>query len=94
MQETWLSEAVEDIAIAGYYLVGRLDRMMGPKKGFGGIAVFAHTAMASVALLEYVDGAERMYCVLRTHIGGILLANWYRPTDDDGSSMDQLLSEF
>ena len=66
----------------------------GPKKGFCGIAVVAQTALTSVALLEYVDGAERMCCVLRTHIGGILFANCYRPPDDDGSSMDQLLSEF
>ena len=89
VQETWLSEAFEDIAIAGYYLVGHLDRVIGPKSGFGGIAVFAHTALTSVALLE---GAERMYCVLHTHLGAILLANWYRPPDDDGTSMNQLLT--
>ena len=93
VQETWLSEEVEDISIAGYYLVGRLDRAMGPKRGFGGIAIFARVALTSVALLEYVDAAERMYCVLHTHIGAILLANWYRPPDDDGSSMNNLLAE-
>ena len=47
----------------------------------------------NVALLEYVDGAERMYCVLHTHIGAILLASLYRPPDDDGSSINELLSE-
>ena len=93
VQETWLSEEVEDISIAGYYLVGRLDRAMGPKRSFGGIAIFARVALTSVALLEYVDAAERMYCVLHTHIGAILLANWYRPPDDDGSSMNNLLAE-
>ena len=45
-----------------------------------------------MALLEYVDGAERMYCVLHTHIGAIFLAKWHRPPDDDGSLMNELLA--
>ncbi len=93
VQETWLSDDVEEVSLQGYYLVGRLDRVFGPKRGFGGIATFARASLTSIALLEYVDTAERMYCVLRTHIGAILLGNWYRPPDDDGSSMVDLLAE-
>ena len=67
--------------------------VIGLKRGFGGIAVFAHTTLAGVALLEYVEGGERMYCVLQSHVGAILLASWYRPPDDDGTSMNELLTE-
>ena len=38
LQETWLSEDVESIAVSGYNLVGRLDRVFGPKRGYGSIA--------------------------------------------------------
>ena len=36
LQETWLSDDVEEVRVAGFYLVGRLDRSTGPKAGFGG----------------------------------------------------------
>ena len=62
LQETWLSEDVESIAISGFKLVGRLDRVLGPKRGYGGIAVFVRTTLADIALVEYVSGAERMWC--------------------------------
>ncbi len=93
VQETWLSDDVESVTISGFYLVGRLDRALGPKKGFGGIAVFARTSLTSVALVEYVDDAERMWCVLHTNIGALMLGNWYRAPDEDGSSMDKLPEE-
>ena len=93
VQETWLSDAVEEVAISGFLLVGRLDRTSGAKHGFGGIAIYARIDLTSLALLEYVESAERMYCILHTHIGAILLSNWYRPPDDDGSSLDTLSAE-
>ena len=65
VQETWLSEAVEDIVIARYYLVERLDRATGPKHGFGGIDVFSITALTCVALLEY--GGAHVLCLAHAH---------------------------
>ena len=93
MQETWLSDTEESIAIAGYYLIGRLDRILGPKRGFGGVAVFAKNSLSSVSLEEYSDSAERMWCFLHTNIGTILIGNWYRPPDDNGASMEMLPEE-
>ena len=93
LQETWLSDNVESISVPGFHLVGRMDRVLGPKQGYGGIAVFARDSLANIALLEYVDGVERMWCVLHTHVGPLLLGNWYRPPDEPGDSMDTLVEE-
>ncbi len=50
LQETWLSDSVEEIALQGYELVGRLDRVLGPKKGYGGVAIFVRSDISNVAL--------------------------------------------
>ena len=93
VQETWLSDSIEYIVISGYYLVGRLDRILGPKKGFGGIAIFAKNSFTSVSLGEYSICSERMWCNLHTNIGTFLIGNWYRPPDDNGSSLESLPEE-
>ena len=93
VQETWLSDDVESVTLSGYTLIGRLDRAMGPKKGYGGIAIFVRNSLSSIAVLEYSETSERMWCVLHTHIGALLLGNWYRPPDDDGRSMNALDDE-
>ena len=66
-------EAVDEVRISGFYLVGRLDRTVGPKAGFGGVAVYAHNSVANIGLLSYSDTAERMWCILHTHLGVFLL---------------------
>ena len=93
IQETWLSDSVEAVMIAGFYLVGRRDRLLGPKRGYGGVAVFASNSMSSIALSHYSESAERMWCTLHTNIGDLLLANWYRPPDDDGTCIDTFVEE-
>ena len=93
LQETWLSEDIEEISLSGYTIVGRFDRVLGPKSGYGGIAVFVRTKFADIALVEYITGAERMWCVLHTNIGALLIGNWYRPPDENGSSINMLQSE-
>ena len=52
LQETWLSESAKDVQIEGYTLVGRLDRLLGPKHGFGGVAIYALSTLTCVAKLE------------------------------------------
>ena len=93
LQETWLSDSVEEISLSGYTCVGRFDRALGPKCVYGGIAVFARTNITDIALVEYINGAERMWCVLRTNIGALLIGNWYRPPDEDGNSISILQAE-
>ena len=73
--------------------MGRLDRVLGPKRGYGGIIVFARTALADIAVVEYITDAERMWCVLHTNLGALLIGNWYRPPDEDGSSVIILPTE-
>ena len=55
LQETCLSESVEDVQIAGFYVVGRLDRSEGPKAGFGGVAVHVRNSVANIGLLSYSE---------------------------------------
>ena len=73
--------------------MGRFDRAQGPKRGYGGIAVFARTALANIALVKYVIGAQRMWCVLRTNIGALLIGNWRGPPDEEASSINMLQAE-
>ena len=93
LQETWLADTVEELAIEGYYLVGRLDREAGPKAGYGGVAIYAKATISCIALLEHSSGAERSWCILHTNIGAILLGNWYRAPDAGESSIDSLATE-
>ena len=49
--------------------------------------MFACTNLVGIALVEYITGAERMWCVLHTNFGALLIGNWYRPPDEDRSSV-------
>ena len=93
LQETWLGDSVEEVALQGYVLIGRLDRVFGPKRGCGGVAIFMRSDVSNMALLEHCEQAERSWAILHTNIGAFLLGNWYRAPDDDGLSMDSLSSE-
>ena len=83
IQETWLSDDVEAVSLGGYFMVRRLDRADGPKKGYGGVAIFAHPSLSCIALLEHLNSGERSWATLHSHIGAVLVGNLYRPPDDD-----------
>ena len=51
IQETWLSDDVEAVSLGGYFMVGRLDRADGPKKGYGGLQSLH--ALHCLALLSW-----------------------------------------
>ena len=60
IQETWLDESVESIVLPGFRLISRRDRILGPKAGYGGIALFARDEVASsISFLENLEEAER-----------------------------------
>ena len=83
VQETWLSPIKdEEIRIQGFYEVGRVDRISGKKRGYGGVAVFARNGFTSIGIVKKSSDSERQWCILHTHLGGILLGNWYRAPDD------------
>ena len=71
LQETLFSEDVEAISITGCNTIGRLDQVLGPKRGFGGVAIFARASLVNIDWVEYIVAAERMWCVLRTNLGAL-----------------------
>ena len=75
LQESWLSDDVEEVRVAGFYLVGRLDRSTRRKAGFGGVAVYARNSISNIALLSYSDSAERMWCILHINLRVVLIGN-------------------
>ena len=70
------------IVISGYNIILRLDKMLGPKRGFVGVAIFLRVSLVNIALVEYSVAAERMWFVLYIIMGALLLRNLYREHDE------------
>ena len=79
LTETWLDNAIETYVIPGYLCVVRRDRTDG-RKG-GGVAVYCKCALRCVSVLSTSAVAERLWCILHTNAGAILLCVWYRAPD-------------
>jgi hypothetical protein len=81
VNETFLDDAVEEVELEGFNVVGRRDRSYsGDARNCGGIIVFAKTELADhVTLLLISEESERMWFHLHTSIGPFLLSVWYRP---------------
>ena len=60
-----------------------------PRRRYGSIAV-VRAKLADIDFVEHIAGAERMWCVLKTNLKSLLISNWYRPPDEDGSSVVML----
>ena len=92
VQETWLDDTIEEVSFTNYRLVVRLDRAHG-KVGYGGVAIFAHTSFHAVSSHFCSVDSERIWCILHTNCGNILIGNWYRAPDDSDASVRSLSSE-
>jgi exonuclease III len=82
VNETFLDEGVEEVALEGYSVAGRRDRSFGgvDKRRCGGIIVFARTDITDhVTLMLTSTTHERMWLQLHTNNGPYLLCSWYRP---------------
>ena len=78
LTETWLDESTKDITISNYELVARLDRRDGRK--CGGIALFVHSSCrGSVVHVADSDAHERLWAIVHSDHGPVLLGVWYRP---------------
>jgi hypothetical protein len=78
INETWLDKSIENIALAGYNVVGRHDRQDG-RQG-GGVILFARDCYANnVTLIEKSGDAERLWATIHSDLGPYLLCVWYRP---------------
>ena len=71
LQETWLDASVEEIMIPGYYCIpeGRLDRIEGPRAGYGGVIAYARNDCHVVASVCASVVAERNWFVVHSQIG-------------------------
>ena len=69
LQETWAAEDIKAIPISGSHIIGKLDRTSGPRKSFGGVAVYARGYLADIALVQDITKAERMWCAAYKHRG-------------------------
>ena len=78
--ETWLDKGVKDFLMPGYTMVSRRDRSDYSNRG--GIIVFVKNNMCCITHEERSSCAERSWHTLRTCIGPILFAFWYRQKDD------------
>ena len=52
LEDTLLLDNREETLLSGYTIVGHLVRALGPKTGYAGIAVFARTRIADIALAQ------------------------------------------
>ena len=78
--ETWLNPCIGRIIISGYSVVVRRDR--GDGRQGGGVIIFvADSIMHSVTPILVSGSAERVWVLLHSNIGPMLICCWYRPPD-------------
>ena len=75
LTETWLDESVVCPSVPGYSLVARRDR-----DGLGGgVAIFAKDSVVdSCSVLLRSPSAERVWILMHTETGPVLISCWYR----------------
>ena len=84
---------MEEVPISGFYVVARLDRDQGANAGFGGVAVYARQNFTGIVFLNNSLATERVWCILHTHFGKIVLGNLYRAPDAGLDSIYNLPKE-
>ena len=72
VNETFLNQSVEDIALEGYAVVGRRDRC-------DGRALALTSIQERVTLASTSEEAERMWLLVHAEQGPHLVGVWYRP---------------
>ena len=76
IQETWLNESIESVAIRGYRTISRRDRKAGQNRG--GVLTLARHDFNSIAHIRNSLSDERSWHFLNLGPETILLGNWYR----------------
>ena len=95
LNETWLDTSVAKVDLPGYQLVSRRDRPTSNvcKVNHGGISVYTRIGTVLVIHLEDSTVAERSWHIIRTDVGGVLFANWYRAAGSPHNHIDSFNSE-
>ncbi len=77
--ETWLDNGTEDVKLAGYKRVSRLDRRNMIRTDRGGIALYARDGYdMSIVHVANSESDERSWHVIHSDIGPIAVCVWYR----------------
>ena len=94
LAETWLNNSAGTINITGYLVVVRRDRDDG-RSGGGVLILAAASIVDNIAPLLISSVAERVWCLLHSNLGPMLICCWYRPPDrGETSSIQTLRAEF
>jgi hypothetical protein len=91
IQETWLDNTVEKIAITGYNEVSRRDRKTTANRG--GILTLQRDDFNGLVHIKNCAVEERSWHFLKVGIETVLLANWYRPGATEHDEFVGLYSE-
>ena len=92
--ETWLNALIGHITIAGYFVVVRRDRDDG-RVGGGVLVLVADSILQNLTPILVSKSDERVWCLLYSNIGPMLICCWYRPPSrGDVSSIHSLRQEF
>ena len=79
LNETFLSEAIEQVKLEGYQVLARRDRK---ERWGGGVLVFVlDEYFPRVTLLDVSEEAEGIWAVVHSDRGPFLACCWYRPPD-------------
>ena len=78
LTETWLNDSVGSPSLHGYVVIARRDR--GDGRIGGGVIIFALSTLAdSISTVHISSLHERIWCILYSSLGPMLLCAWYRP---------------
>ena len=89
LNETNLQCFIEHIEMEGYVVAGRRDRNDG-RKG-GGVLVFARACIVeAVTCVKKCEDCERLWLIVHSCLGPVLLGCWYRPPDSGADSIHSL----
>ena len=89
LNETNLQPFTEFIEVEGYVVAARRDRSAG-RRG-GGVLVLVRTGIAeAVTCVKECSDCERLWLVVHSCLGPMLLGCWYRPPDSGINSISSL----
>ena len=91
LNETFLDKAVQSPTLEGYVVIARKDR----DSFGGGVLVFIQKTLASLAATVLIsEKAERVWIILHTDQGPVLLCVWYRPPGRECNFLEALEEEW
>ena len=89
MNETFLWKSTEHVDVEGFAVAARRDRNDG--RTHGGVLVLVRIELRdAVTCIKECDDRERLWLIMRSIFGPMLLGCWYRPPDSGADSIQSL----